>query len=50
LAILGESAAHHRALKRSTDPYQQTAKAALIHLGGDVEKESVSDAIAATEE
>jgi hypothetical protein len=47
---LGESAAHHRALKRSVDPYQQTAKAALIHLGGDVEKEAVSDAITATDE
>jgi hypothetical protein len=47
---LGECAAHHRALKRSTDPYHQTARAALIHLGGDVEKESVSDAITATEE
>src|ERR1700738_2882312 len=47
---LGESAAHHRALKRASDPYHQTARAALIHLGGDVEKESVSDAITATEE
>jgi hypothetical protein len=47
---LGETAAHHRALKRSTDPYQQTAKAALIHVGGDVENDSVSDAITATEE
>jgi hypothetical protein len=47
---LGESAAHHRALKRSTDPYQQTAKAALIHHGGDVEKEAVTDAITATDE
>jgi hypothetical protein len=47
---LGESAAHHRALKRSADPYQQTAKAALIHVGGDVEREAVNDAIAATEE
>jgi hypothetical protein len=47
---LGESAAHHRALKRSTDPFQQTARAALIHLAGDVEKECVGDAITATEE
>jgi len=45
---LGENAAHHRALKRSANPSQETAKAALIHLGGDVEKDSVSDAITAT--
>ena len=47
---LGESAAHHRALKRSTDPYRETAKAALIHVGGEVEKDSVSDAITATDD
>jgi len=47
---LGESAAHHRALKRSTDLHRETAKAALIHISGDVEKEAVSDAITATEE
>jgi hypothetical protein len=47
---LGESAAHHRALKRCTDPYRETAKAALIHVGGEVEKDSVSDAITATDE
>jgi hypothetical protein len=47
---LGEGAAHHRALKRSTDLHRETAKAALIHVAGDVEKESVSDAITATEE
>jgi hypothetical protein len=49
---LGESAAHHRALKHSTEPYRETAKAALIHLvaGDDVEKEAVIDAITATEE
>ena len=45
---LGEGAAHHRALKRSTDLHRETAKAALIHIAGDVEKESVSDAITAT--
>ena len=27
---LGEAAAHHRALKRASDPYQYTAEAALI--------------------
>ena len=47
---IGERAAHHRALKRRTDPFRETAKAALIHLGGDVENESVSDAITATAE
>ena len=30
--------------------YQQTAKAALIHIAGDIEKEAVSDAITSTEE
>jgi hypothetical protein len=29
---LGERAAHHRALKRATESYQETAKAALIHI------------------
>ena len=47
---MGESAAHHRALKRSTDPFRETAKAALIRVGGEVEKDFVSDAITATEE
>jgi hypothetical protein len=47
---LGESAAHHRALKRAADPYQQTAKAALIYVAGDIETDSVGDAIPTTEE
>lgn len=51
---LGESAAHHRALKRSTEPYRETVKAALIHIVAaaedDIEKEAVADAITATEE
>jgi hypothetical protein len=34
---LGESAAHHRALKHACDPYQKTAEAALINVAGDVE-------------
>jgi hypothetical protein len=46
---LGEVAAHHRALKRSTDLHHETAKAALVHIAGDVEREAVSDAITATE-
>jgi hypothetical protein len=45
-----EAAAHHRALKRTTDPYQGTAKAALIHVAAHDETESVDDAIRATEE
>jgi hypothetical protein len=47
---LGESAAHHRALKRAADPYQQTAKAALIYVAGDIETDFVGDAIRTTEE
>jgi hypothetical protein len=47
---LGESAAHHRALKRASDPYQQTAKAALIHIAGDVETDFIGDAIRSTED
>jgi hypothetical protein len=47
---LGENAAHHRALERASDPYQHTAKAALIHLDGGVETDSVGEAITATEE
>jgi hypothetical protein len=47
---LGENAAHHRALRRAADPYQQTAKAALIHVAGDVEIESIDDAIRTTED
>jgi hypothetical protein len=47
---LGEAAAHHRALKRSTDPLGETAKAALVHVAGDEDNHSVTDAIAATEE
>jgi hypothetical protein len=47
---LGENAAHHRALMRATDPYQQTAKAALIDVAGDDEISAVDDAIRTTEE
>src|SRR5579862_2382006 len=47
---LGESAAHHLALKRTTDPFQETAQAALIHVPGPVEINSVDDAIRATDE
>jgi hypothetical protein len=46
---LGESAAHHRALMSASDPYQRTAKAALIGVAGDVEVDSIDDAIRATE-
>jgi hypothetical protein len=48
---LAEAAAHHRALKRTTDPYQETAKAALIHVVAHDKDEidSVDDAIRATE-
>src|SRR5215469_2448778 len=46
---LGESAAHHRALMRATDPYQHTAKAALIDVAGDFESGCNADAIRASE-
>ena len=47
---LGEAAAHHRALKHSTDPFQETTKAALIHLSNDIKNQSISEAISATAE
>jgi hypothetical protein len=47
---LGENAAHHRALRRASDPYQHTAEAALINVAGDVEADCIDDAIRATEE
>jgi hypothetical protein len=47
---LGENAAHHRALMRATDPYQHTAKAALIDVTGDVETDCIADAICADEQ
>ena len=47
---LGENAAHHRALRRASDPYQHTAEAALINVAGDVEIDCVGDAIRATKE
>src|SRR5499427_1831823 len=47
---LGESAAHHRALRRAADPYQHTAEAALIDVAGDVEADCIADAIRATDE
>jgi hypothetical protein len=47
---LGENAAHHRALRRASDPYQRTAEAALINVAGDVETDCVGDAIRATNE
>jgi FAD/FMN-containing dehydrogenase len=47
---MGENAAHHRALMRAADPYQDTAKAALIDVAGDVEINAVDDAIRATEQ
>jgi hypothetical protein len=48
---LGESAAHHHALHRATDPYHGTARAALIRgAHNDIEAHAVADAIAATDE
>jgi len=47
---LGENAAHHRALRSASNPYQYTAEAALINLAGDVEADCIADAIRATDE
>jgi hypothetical protein len=48
---LAESAVHHRALRRTTEPHRETAKAALIHITVDqVDKDAVRDAITATEQ
>jgi hypothetical protein len=47
---LGENAAHHRALRRASDPCQHTAEAALINVAGDVEADCIGDAIRATED
>jgi hypothetical protein len=47
---LGEYAAHHRALNRATDPLQETANAALVHVPEHVEIVSIDNAIRATEE
>jgi hypothetical protein len=47
---LGENAAHHRALMRASDPYQHTAKAALINVAADLDADSIDDAIRSTEE
>jgi hypothetical protein len=47
---LGESAAHHRALRRASDPYQHTAEAALINVAEDIQSKCIGDAIRATEE
>jgi hypothetical protein len=48
---LGESAAYHHALKRTTKPYQQTAEAALIHVDhSEIEEDAVAEAITATDE
>ena len=47
---LGEAAAHHRALKHASDPYQHTAEAALINVTKEVEANCIGDAIRATDE
>ena len=38
---LGESAAHHRALKRASDPDGETARAAVINLIEDIEADCI---------
>ena len=47
---LGESAAHHRALRHAFEPYQHTAEAALINVAGDVEADCIGDVIRTTDE
>jgi hypothetical protein len=47
---LGERAAHHRALKRATDPYQHTTEAALISVAEEVEPDCIGDAIRASDD
>jgi hypothetical protein len=46
---LAESAAHHRALERTTEPNRETVKAALVHVAEPTKTEAVTDAIRATE-
>jgi hypothetical protein len=46
---LAEGAAYHRALMRATEPDQETAKAALIHIAAHDGEESLGEAIRATE-
>jgi hypothetical protein len=46
---LAEGAAHHRALKRITEPHQETVTAALIHVAVHEGTEPIGDAIRATE-
>jgi hypothetical protein len=48
---LGESAVHHHALHRATDPYHGTAKAALIRVPhNEIGDNAVADAITITDE
>ena len=47
---LGESAAHHRALRHVLNPYQHTAEAALINATEEVEANCIGDSIRATDE
>jgi hypothetical protein len=47
---LGEAAAYNHGLLSATEPYQYTARAALVHVAEDVEQRAVNNAIIATEE
>ena len=47
---LGESAVHHRALRRASDPHQDTVDAALINMAGNVDANCVGDAVRTTDE
>jgi hypothetical protein len=45
---LAEAAAHRRGLQNTLSPFQETVKAALVHLGASEQSERVVDAIRAT--
>ena len=45
---LAEAAAHRRGLDRALEPYRETAKVALVHLGATDQTEAAADAIRAS--
>jgi hypothetical protein len=47
---LGESAAHHRALRHALDPYQHTAEESLINVAATVDADHIGEAVRTTDE
>ena len=47
---LAEAAAHRRGLEKALDPYRETAKAALVHVGAEDQNEKAADAVRVTAE